>query len=102
MALAREGNLNVFLSFFGKVTLVIGIFNKRLFYKDNWLEQVIISPYCYFLNYSLKQAFQRFVNKGSFFFISKEHLTLNKKGLDFVGTLFKDNLTMLLLLILER
>ena len=37
------------------MTLVIGIFNKRPLHLVNWLEQVIISPYCYCLNYSLKQ-----------------------------------------------
>ena len=40
---------------FGRVMLVIDIFNKRPLHLVNWLEQVIISPYCHCLNYSLKQ-----------------------------------------------
>ena len=53
---------------FGRVTLVIGIFNKRPLHLVNWLEQVIISPYCYCLNFLETRAFQWFGNKGNFFF----------------------------------
>ena len=37
------------------MTLVIEIFHKKPLHLVNWLEQVIISLYCYCLNYSLKQ-----------------------------------------------
>ena len=40
---------------FGRVALVIGIFDKGPIHFLKWLEQVIISPYCYCLNYSFKQ-----------------------------------------------
>ena len=36
---------------FGKVAVVTGIFDKRPLHLANWLEQVIISPYYYCLNY---------------------------------------------------
>ena len=39
-----------------------------------------------------KKAFQWFDNKGSFFFIPMDNMTLNEKGLDFFGTIFMGDL----------
>ena len=93
-------NLNVFLSLWRKVTLLIGIFDKWTLHLVNWLEQVIVSPYCYCLNHSLKnKPFNDMVAREDF--IPLEHMTLNENGLDLFRTMFMGGLT-LLFLFLEK